>query len=46
MADLGGTRTGDQFIDDALILGFFEVLDPIGRSLGIVDFTVQPRKID
>lgn len=23
-----------------------EVLDPIGRSLGIVDFTVQPRKID
>lgn len=23
-----------------------EVLDPIGRSLGVVDFTVQPRKID
>ena len=23
-----------------------EVLDPIGRSLGIVDFTVQPRSID
>ena len=23
-----------------------EVLDPIGRSLGIVDFTVQPRTID
>ncbi|MBK9374463.1 MAG: DUF2914 domain-containing protein [Holophagales bacterium] len=23
-----------------------EILDPIGRSLGVVDFTVQPRKID
>lgn len=23
-----------------------EVLDPIGRSLGVVDFTVQPPKID
>jgi hypothetical protein len=23
-----------------------EVLDPIGRSLGVVDFTVQPRQID
>lgn len=23
-----------------------EVLDPIGRSLGVVEFTVQPRKID
>jgi hypothetical protein len=23
-----------------------EVLDPIGRSLGVIDFTVQPRKID
>jgi hypothetical protein len=23
-----------------------EVLDPIGRSLGVIDFTVQPPKID
>lgn len=23
-----------------------EVLDPVGRSLGVVDFTVQPPKID
>jgi hypothetical protein len=23
-----------------------EILDPIGRSLGVVDFTVQPRRID
>ncbi|MBK8595876.1 MAG: DUF2914 domain-containing protein [Holophagales bacterium] len=23
-----------------------EVLDPVGRSLGVVDFTVHPRKID